>query len=166
MKFLATSSLFLIFFLQFCSVPLSNPNRKLWIDAIEKNQPFDYIVSSYHVCSLHFSLSDIKISGKRKTIISGRFPTIFLPQNVAENVCASGSSRFEEAVNFQQPNVDDNISSEIDGSVLPSFEINSDIHADLQTSNDFNFLDDRENISVLEDDNEYKYTSQRLQIGN
>lgn len=87
-------------------------------------------------------------------MISGRFPTIFNLQNVAENLCASVSSRFEEVVNFQQPNVDDNISSEIDGSILPSIEINSDIHADLQSSNDYNLLDDRENISVLEDDND------------
>lgn len=44
---------------------------------IEKVQPFDYVVQTYHVCSLHFLPSDIKVSGKRKTITVGKVPTIF-----------------------------------------------------------------------------------------
>lgn len=63
-----------------CSVPLTQPNRDKWINAIEKFQPFDYVIQTFHVCSRHFLPSDIKTIGK-KTVISGRVPSIFTDSN-------------------------------------------------------------------------------------
>lgn len=61
----------------FHSVPIGEPNRGRWIHAIESHQPFDYIVQTYHVCSRHFLSTDIRTTGKRKMVISGRVPSIF-----------------------------------------------------------------------------------------
>lgn len=57
-------------------VPNNDPNRSLWIDAIETVQPF-HTVTNYHVCSLHFLPLDINVTGTRKTVIHGKFPSIF-----------------------------------------------------------------------------------------
>lgn len=65
------------------SVPLKNPNRQKWISAIEKIQPFDYYVATYHVCELHFLPEDVETKGKRKLIIPGRVPKVF--QNIGNN---------------------------------------------------------------------------------
>lgn len=67
------------------SVPLKEPNRSKWINSIEKFQPFDYVVQTYHLCSLHFLQNDIVTKGKRKTIICGRVPTIF-PNNPTDDI--------------------------------------------------------------------------------
>lgn len=61
-------------------MPLNEPNRSKWIESIEKYQPFDYVIQTYHVCSNHFCSNDIEIKGKRKLVKSGRFPSIF-PNN-------------------------------------------------------------------------------------
>lgn len=58
-------------------MPINEPNRNKWIQAIEEFQPFDYIVQTYHICSLHFSKDDIIIKGKKKTIIPGKVPSVF-----------------------------------------------------------------------------------------
>lgn len=121
----------------FRSVPLKNPNRKLWIDAIENFQPFDYVIQNYYVCSLHFSSTDLKISGKRKTVISGRFPTIFPPQNTTE---CSGSRHFgeitEEASNLQTINVDG-----VDNNI---------IHADTENISVLDYDDDDDHFIITE----------------
>lgn len=58
-------------------MPLSEPARSKWIEQIEKVQPFDYTIAMYPICSRHFHLEDMNISGKRKTIKSEKYPTIF-----------------------------------------------------------------------------------------
>lgn len=35
------------------------------------------MVQTYHVCSKHFLSCDIRVNGKRKTIVSGKVPSIF-----------------------------------------------------------------------------------------
>lgn len=67
-------------FLKF-SVPLSQPTRNQWIQAIEKHQEFNYHVQSFLVCSLHFKPTDLGIRGKGKSVIKGKIPSIF--QNYA-----------------------------------------------------------------------------------
>lgn len=67
--------------MHFFSVPFDEPYRSLWINAIENIQQFDHSKSNYHVCSLHFLDEDLYVNGKRKTVIRGRIPSIFLCQN-------------------------------------------------------------------------------------
>lgn len=63
------------------SVPLAEPKRSKWIEAIEKIQPFDYVVQTYHICSLHFLSEDIGFRGKNKCILPGKVPSIFKNNN-------------------------------------------------------------------------------------
>lgn len=63
--------------LKYFSVPTFQPNRGLWIEAIEKFQTFDYKVQTFHVCSEHFLPTDIVVRGKKKTVIPGRVPSLF-----------------------------------------------------------------------------------------
>lgn len=63
-------------------MPSFQPDRDLWIAAIEKYQPFDYHVQTYFICSLHFERSHIKVQARRKTVVPGKLPSIF-PNNVA-----------------------------------------------------------------------------------
>lgn len=60
-----------------CSVPLNQPERSKWIEAIEKVQPFDNIVATYKLCEFHFLPEDIDTRGKRKHILPGRVPSVF-----------------------------------------------------------------------------------------
>lgn len=60
-----------------CSVPLKQPDRSKWIDAIEKVQPFDYIIQMYYLCQFHFSPDDIETRGRKKIVLPGRVPSIF-----------------------------------------------------------------------------------------
>lgn len=73
----------------------------MWIQAIETFQPFDYIVQTFHICSRHFLLSDIKTNGKRKTVISGRIPTIFPDPNGSNETNNVENVRAEENVDSQ-----------------------------------------------------------------
>lgn len=85
----------------------------------------------------------MKISGKRKTVIPGRFPTIFTSENIRQ---------FEEKSDLQQSNVDENVSNGFVDSVLSTLD---PVHADSQASNNIHSLDDDgENCSVLGDDND------------
>lgn len=72
----------------FHSVPSNEPNKKNWIDAITQHQEFDYYVQTFHVCDQHFLPTDIKTSGKRKTVIPGRVPSIF-PVLIVNNIHAA-----------------------------------------------------------------------------
>lgn len=84
-------------------MPLNEPFRSKWISAIEESQPFDYVVQTYHVCSLHFHHDDIMTKGKRKTVKCGKVPSIFptdanyssngnLPNSNIQSGVAIGSS--------------------------------------------------------------------------
>lgn len=53
------------------------PVRDKWIEAIEKCQVFDYKVTRFVVCSLHFLPDDILVRGKRRIISQGKVPSIF-----------------------------------------------------------------------------------------
>lgn len=102
----------------------------------------------------------MKISGKRKTVIPGRFPTIFPSQNTTKD---NGSSQFEENSNLGQSNITDNIRTGFDNNVLSALEVNSDsIHADFQAANDICSIVERENISELGDHNNGNYQSPPL----
>lgn len=72
----------------FHSVPSNEPNKKKWIDAITQHQEFDYYVQTFHICNEHFLPTDIKTSGKRKTVISGIVPSIF-PVLIVDNIHAA-----------------------------------------------------------------------------
>lgn len=56
---------------------MRNQQKKLWIEAIEKHQPFDYYVSKYYVCELHFPEEAIRRIGKRTDLLPNVVPTIF-----------------------------------------------------------------------------------------
>lgn len=71
-------------------VPTMDPNRRKWIQAIEKFQPFDYIPQTYYVCQFHFLSEDIEKRGKRNFVISGRVPSIFKKIQSNENVNSRG----------------------------------------------------------------------------
>lgn len=63
-----------------CSVPSKPNKRKLWIEAIEKHQEFNYHISTFSVCESHFPENAINQNGKRTTLYPNVIPTIF-PQN-------------------------------------------------------------------------------------
>lgn len=58
-------------------------------------QPFDNIVQTFHICSLHFSLSDFKVNGKRKTVLPGRVPTIFSDSSVSNEPIDVHGTKFD-----------------------------------------------------------------------
>lgn len=68
-----------------CSVPLKQPERSKWIEKIEKVQPFDDTVATYHVCQFHFLPEDLDIRGKRKYILPGRVPSVFANNDNNDN---------------------------------------------------------------------------------
>lgn len=79
---------------------MQEPLRSLWINSIKKFQPFDNSVSSFHVCSSHFLPTDIQISGRRKTIVYGKVPSIF-PKESQQNINHSTSDSCEsESLNY------------------------------------------------------------------
>lgn len=59
------------------SVPSEPNKRKLWIEAIEKHQSFDYYVSKFYVCELHFSEESLRRGGFRTDLKPNVVPTIF-----------------------------------------------------------------------------------------
>lgn len=60
----------------YCSVPLYH-QRSEWIDAIEKQQPFDFSSPQFDVCELHFKNGDIILQGKRVKLREGALPCIY-----------------------------------------------------------------------------------------
>lgn len=56
--------------------------RRIWIDAIEKFQQFDYAAAKFFVCELHFLPEQIMRSGGRTDLVDGSVPTIFKSPNV------------------------------------------------------------------------------------
>lgn len=59
------------------SVPNEPNKRNEWISAIGTYQEFDYYVSKFHVCELHFPEGSIRKIGKRTTLQADALPTIF-----------------------------------------------------------------------------------------
>lgn len=104
MKF--SSFLFNLSLTIWCSVPFDEPHRSRWIEAIRTFQMFDNTVANYHVCSLHFLAEDINVSGKRKTIIPGKVPSIF-PQKSLPSIDDSTLNSREENNNSQVLFTDD-----------------------------------------------------------
>lgn len=127
-------------FLIFCSVPLSQPNRGNWIRAIAKFQSFDYAVQTFHICSRHFLSSDIKTNGKRKTVISGKVPSIF--------------PDLAETDNFENDRVGDTIEVNTDVQSLSSLHQNETPYGNETwyfAENDFD-LTDETNVPLLNQD--------------
>lgn len=58
------------------SVPLVHL-RNEWIEAIEKQQPFDFSSLQFDVCELHFKKGDIVLQGKRIKLREGAVPSVF-----------------------------------------------------------------------------------------
>lgn len=58
------------------SVPAVH-QREEWIDAIEKQQPFDFSSPHFDVCELHFKYGDIVVQGKRVKLREGALPCVF-----------------------------------------------------------------------------------------
>lgn len=104
-------------------------------------------MQTYYVCSLHFSLNDIKISGKRKTVISGRFPTIFTSYQIHES---NSLSQCEEECDLQQSNID---ATGLDDALLSVIEtISNSNDNDFQKSNDLCSIDVGGYMSEMEND--------------
>lgn len=61
----------------FVSVPSDSDRRNEWIKAIEQHQIFNYKISKFYVCELHFSPESIYRNGARVTVKKGFVPTIF-----------------------------------------------------------------------------------------
>lgn len=59
------------------SVPFEPNKRKKWIAAIETHQEFDYYVSKYYICELHFPADAIRRVGGRTDLQADAIPTIF-----------------------------------------------------------------------------------------
>lgn len=59
------------------SVPMKSENRNKWIQASEKHQEFDYKVSRFFVCELHFTADSLQKRGLRTDVAPGAVPTIF-----------------------------------------------------------------------------------------
>lgn len=68
------------------SVPSEPNKRKNWIKAIETHQEFDYFVSKYIVCELHFESDSITKTGSRTDLKRNTVPTIFPPKYDFQNV--------------------------------------------------------------------------------
>lgn len=62
------------------SVPIETNKRKLWIEAIEKHQSFDYYASKFYVCELHFPEESLRRGGFRTDLKPNVVPTIFCPR--------------------------------------------------------------------------------------
>lgn len=58
-------------------VPSEPSRRKLWIDAIEQFQDFDYYVSKFYVCELHFENGSFRRIGEKTILSPNIVPTIF-----------------------------------------------------------------------------------------
>lgn len=67
-------------FVFFISVPMKPEKREKWIQAIEKYQEFDYALSRFFVCELHFQADSIEKRGSRIDLKPGTVPTIFPTQ--------------------------------------------------------------------------------------
>lgn len=59
------------------SVPIDSARKKLWIEAIEHHQEFDYYISRFFVCQNHFMESDLLLKGTRTTLSPGAIPSVF-----------------------------------------------------------------------------------------
>ena len=92
--------------MSFHSVPLNQPNRSKWIQAIELYQEFDYAIQTYHICSLHFLPTDIQKNGKRRTVISGKVPSIFTDINNSNIINKNNN---EEIICVEEVNTVENI---------------------------------------------------------
>lgn len=66
-------------------MPSKEPEKSKWIEAIERVQPFDYVVQRYFLCQLHFLPDDIGILGTRKIVLPGKIPSIFAVSGNNEN---------------------------------------------------------------------------------
>lgn len=66
-------------------VPKSCENRIKWIEAIEKNQRFDYNKQIFNVCKRHFCERDFLKSGNTPTLITDAVPSIFEKRVMADS---------------------------------------------------------------------------------
>lgn len=76
------------------------PKRQQWIQAIEKNQDFDYSCREYDICQYHFKSEDFTQIGKRgpKILHSDAVPSVFvLEEN--HNLCIKRPRLENESVN-------------------------------------------------------------------
>lgn len=85
------------------SVPCEASKKKLWVEAIEKHQPFDYYLSKFHVCELHFTADSIKRSGQRTVLHPNVVPTIF-PLSIQLNDDESAIEFLDEDASFFETN--------------------------------------------------------------
>lgn len=58
-------------------VPSDPTRRKKWITAIETHQEFDYSLSTFYVCDLHFPVECIIKRGARTDLAQNALPSIF-----------------------------------------------------------------------------------------
>lgn len=58
-------------------VPPNEPQRKRWIDAIEKHQTFDYTCPSFDICCLHFEKSNFICKENTILLKNDAIPSIF-----------------------------------------------------------------------------------------
>lgn len=85
-------------------MPLKQPGRSQWIEAIEQVQPFDYVVQTYYVCELHFLQEDIFTRGKKKFIVPGKVPTIFgINNNIDNTLKVCNANDVYESINSSKP---------------------------------------------------------------
>lgn len=68
---------FIVLYRSIKSVPMQSENRRKWIMAIETHQEFDYTVSRFNVCELHFTADLIQKRGQRTDLKPGAVPSIF-----------------------------------------------------------------------------------------
>lgn len=80
------------------SVPPIGPQRLQWIQAIEKNQEFDYSCSEFDVCNLHFRTEDfINKKGGIQFLRSDAVPSLFALGD-SHNFCAKRPRLGNEAI--------------------------------------------------------------------
>lgn len=58
-------------------IPSEDRIRKQWINAIESHQKFDYTISDFRVCQLHFTQSNVFSCTNRTLLSRGSIPTLF-----------------------------------------------------------------------------------------
>lgn len=59
-------------------VPTEENAKKKWILAIETHQQFDYTVENFFVCEKHFKPSDVIVCDRKKILVRGSIPTVFI----------------------------------------------------------------------------------------
>lgn len=139
------------------SVPMEEPNRSKWIEAIEKVQPFDYYVSTYHLCQFHFLPEDVGTQGKKKTkkfILSGRVPSIF--SNEGNNNTAN-----RQSINMRASDVHGDI-NKCETIVSNSTEVVA-VHGVIPSPNDYTAFSpeylDADSLDYYEESNQRILTS-------